>query len=245
MLPAEWTKKEDLAPVTLYGMFLSPPCIKIRVILDHYKVPFTHVDGKKPDSAYTKIPVLDVKDVQINDSYAMVLALAPVLQGAALTAEEVELEKLNTFGLMLALEAGAANEPCGAGLRKCGCNVAPRLGCFGCCICFVFTCCGPCLSCAIGPGMKPKFDEKCQKHVGAPLASAEDYGKQYGKKLGNKKFFNGDEIGIIDCSIYGHVMPFAEAGTTAGEDFLADPAIGVWYSRMHEALGVDFFSAKA
>ena len=74
---------DNLPDVKLYGMYISPPCVKVRVILDHYKVlvyvksptltgfqqvKYTRVDGKKPGSEYKKIPVLDVGDQQINDS---------------------------------------------------------------------------------------------------------------------------------------------------------------------------------
>jgi len=228
----------------LYGMFLSPPCVKIRVILDYYQVKFTVHEGKKPDSEYTKIPVLDVGDVQINDSFSMVCALAPLLQGTKLTPKEIELEKLTTFGLMLALEVETVQESCGQGLRKCGWNVAPRLsGCFPYCICCCFTVCGPCLGCAVGGGMKDGFEKKCEKHTGAALKTAAEYAKEYAEILGGQEFFYGNEAGIVDLSLYGVLMPFAEAGVQAALDFLDNPAMQTWYTALKEKAGTEHFAA--
>ncbi len=41
---------------------------KIRTVLEYYRVPYHQIDGKKPDSEYQKLPVLDIGDLQINDS---------------------------------------------------------------------------------------------------------------------------------------------------------------------------------
>ena len=59
--------------------------------------------GKKPNSEYKKVPVLDLNGVQINDSYIIVKNLAPILYGKALTEEEVKFEEAMTYGMMICL----------------------------------------------------------------------------------------------------------------------------------------------
>jgi hypothetical protein len=97
-LPSEWRTAADLTDITLYQAAISPPCVKIRAVFAFYKVPFTKHNGKKPNSPYKKIPVVDIgKDGhQINDSFIIVKSLAPILQGRPLTEEEIQLEEMNT-----------------------------------------------------------------------------------------------------------------------------------------------------
>eukprot|EP00854_Cymbomonas_tetramitiformis_P005034 gene5034-6135_t len=115
--PLTITSKDQITKVVLHQSHVSPPCCKIRAILKRYDVPFEIVEGKKPDSDYKKIPVLMVNERQINDSFIMVKSLAPILDGQALSPELLELEELNTFGLMIALELEIAES--GSELRKC------------------------------------------------------------------------------------------------------------------------------
>merc|ERR1712190_299456 len=103
--------------VVLYGMRISPPACKIRFMLNYYGVPFESKYGKKPDSDYKKIPVLDIGDRQINDSYIIVKNLAPILQGRELTDQEELVEKKLTSEIMIALE-----RECASSVRDlCGC----------------------------------------------------------------------------------------------------------------------------
>ena len=57
----QW-KKSDLTDVTLYGFSVSPPALKIKVILNYHGIPHKIVDGKKKGDAYTKVPVLLLND---------------------------------------------------------------------------------------------------------------------------------------------------------------------------------------
>ena len=84
-----WTK-DDLKEVVLHNSYMSPPCVKVRCILQHNGIKFQVIDGKKKDSEYKKIPVLLLNGVQINDSFIMVKNLAPILYGKALTEEEIK-----------------------------------------------------------------------------------------------------------------------------------------------------------
>ncbi len=64
-LPESWTVA-DLKNVVLYqNSAISPPCCKIRQVLSYYKVPFSIINGGKPNSEYKKFPVLDIQDKQV------------------------------------------------------------------------------------------------------------------------------------------------------------------------------------
>jgi len=226
-LPDVW----DLAtlktlPVTLYGSKVSPPCCKIRFMLKYYQVPFTSKEGKKPNSDYKKIPVLDIGDRQINDSYIIVKNLSPILQGRSLTEKEVAMEHSLTFGLMIALEKATATS---VG-SLCGCGSLLG-GCQGCCL----RCMAPFIACCIGPKVGKDKD----------LKSLQDYGDKLRTDLGFMAFFGGEEPSVSDASLYGVLLPFDKAGATCVEVLLGDmeDPLSKWYHRMGEkARGVDIFS---
>lgn len=223
-LPAEWTK-ESLTDVTLYQQRISPPCTKMRYILGYYQVPFKTVSGSKPDSEYKKIPVLDVNGRQINDSYIMVKSLAPILD-QPLTKEQVELEELVTFGLMIAMEKKLAGNCCS--LCKCACKVC-------CCPGFMLGCCAPIL-CCFGPSK-----------VGADqpdLKTVSEYSVQIAKFLEGKQFFSGrEEPGINDLSLYGMLGGFVAVGDSSVNDFLGgkDDPLRLWHTRMKQKLTSEYF----
>ena len=117
-LPAELTTLDGLrkANVKLYEFKFSPPCAKVRALLNYHGVEFESVEAKPHekksdiDNSYGKVPKLVINDLQINDSAVIVRTLVPVLTGGdPLTAAEVELEKVNNVrGLIGALEKETA-----------------------------------------------------------------------------------------------------------------------------------------
>mmetsp|Transcript_141461 Transcript_141461/g.439695 ORF Transcript_141461/g.439695 Transcript_141461/m.439695 type:complete len:238 (+) Transcript_141461:99-812(+) len=203
-LPKDWDLgKLKTLEVKLYGMKISPPCCKIRFLLNYYKVPFTEVDGKKPESEYKKVPVLDIADRQINDSYIIVKSLSPILQGRPLTEREVQIEHMLTFGIMLALEKATASSCC----SLCGCAGLMGGG-KGCLLrfaaCFI--------ACCVGPSMMK----------GKTLKSLPEYSESLKEHLGSQTFFGGSEPSIIDASLYGTIAPFEMAGANCVDMLLGD-----------------------
>lgn len=216
-LPADWDlEKLRTLKITLYEMRISPPCCKLRFLLEYYKIPFTKHDGKKPGSEYKKVPVLDVEDRQINDSFVMVKSLALVLQGRPLTAEEEGIEKEMTAGFMIAAEKHTASS-CG---ELCACapvaggstGVLMRL--FSCCICC-------CIAKKIGKGKE--------------LKPIEDYGDLLRGHLGSNQFLSGgSEPGVLDVSVFGVTQPWAKAKSPVLQELLgpsSDP-LSAWHERM-------------
>ena len=236
-LPSEWTKPEDIGEATIYNMAMSPPCCKIRTIFSWYKVkhfpsfaslramivdtqvPYKVINGKKPDSEYKKVPVVVVKNRQINDSYIVVKVLARILDGTDLTKEQVQIEEMTTYGLMIALEADVAGS-C-TDLVKC----APHMGCFYCCLLTSLSCC----ICCIGPANIRKRNPDTK--------SIEHYSQAYTAALGSKQYFHGDKPGIVDVSICGVLSPFVNAKSGAVDKFLgASGPLRDWYGRMSPSL---------
>lgn len=224
-LPSEW----DLGTlktldIKLYGMSISPPCCKIRFLLNYYKVPFTEIRGKKPNSDYQKIPVLDIADRQINDSYIIVKNLSPILQGRPLTEQEVDIEHFLTFGIMLALEKKTASDT----RSLCGCAglMGGGMGC-------VLRCCAPVIACCIGPRMMKDKD----------LRSLPEYSQSLKDYLGTHPFFGGPEPSVTDASLFGTIAPFDAAGAASAIELLGDTSspLRKWFEAMSvKAAGSNF-----
>eukprot|EP00472_Partenskyella_glossopodia_P010849 CAMPEP_0197538428 /NCGR_PEP_ID=MMETSP1318-20131121/59655_1 /TAXON_ID=552666 /ORGANISM="Partenskyella glossopodia, Strain RCC365" /LENGTH=197 /DNA_ID=CAMNT_0043096835 /DNA_START=116 /DNA_END=709 /DNA_ORIENTATION=- len=190
----------------------------MRIILAHYGVRHRTVNGKKPNSSYTKIPVLDINDRQINDSHIMVKNLAPVLDGKSLTPELIETEAFFTYKVMLSLEADTM-ESCG---DLCGCG---RLlgGCFGC----LLSCFSCCLCCYLHGKLRKSKN----------LLSTEEYGVALGGKLNGKRFFHGEEMGIVDVSIFGGIKAFEEAGNSSFQTLMdSSPELKAWFESMQKSV---------
>mmetsp|Transcript_1862 Transcript_1862/g.4254 ORF Transcript_1862/g.4254 Transcript_1862/m.4254 type:complete len:256 (-) Transcript_1862:276-1043(-) len=229
-LPREWdlTALKSM-PVTLYSGKISPPCCKIRFLLEYYEVPYRTVEGKKPDSSYQKIPVLDIGPRQINDSFIIVKSLAPILQGRPLTQDEEDIEREVTFGLMIAGEkstAGSCRELC-----SCGILMGGALGCL--------LRVAACVLCCVGPRKVGQ---------GKSLRSIQEYGDILREHLASGKFLGGgDKPSVLDVSVFGVLQPFVKVQATWVEELLgpnsSDTLFG-WFERMEEATShVDIFKA--
>mmetsp|Transcript_4018 Transcript_4018/g.11771 ORF Transcript_4018/g.11771 Transcript_4018/m.11771 type:complete len:247 (+) Transcript_4018:86-826(+) len=225
-LPSSW----DLAalralPVTLYGNKISPPCCKLRFLLQYFDVPFSSQEGKKPNSEYKKIPVLDIGDRQINDSYIIVKTLAPILQGRELTPRELKIEEILTFEIMIALERDCASST--RSLCGCGSLLGGLKG-------FALSSMAPAIAVCVAPRIGK---DKNLQEVGA-------YGDYLKMELGSSPFFGGAEPGITDASIYGVLLPFEAVGAECVTSLMgASPnPLRAWYDRMAEkARGTNIF----
>ena len=131
-----WTK-EDLKDVTLYQMAVSPPCTKIRAILQYHNVPFKIINGKKKDSDYQKVPVLVLNGIQLNDSFLIVQHLSKIIYGKEMTPDEIDFEKQMAYGFQSACQSNVLAK--GWAMRNmvgkwCGCGAANCFAIF-CCTC--------------------------------------------------------------------------------------------------------------
>ncbi len=162
------------------------------------------------------MPVVIVQNRQINDSFIVVKSLARILDGSDLSKDLIEIEEMNTYGLMVALEADVAGS-C-TDLVKC----APNMGCCFCCLLTSFSCC----ICCFAPGnFRKRFPD---------LKGLEHYSQQFTKALGSKQYFHGDKPGIVDVSICGVMSPFVHAGNQVSiTKFLGSSGpLFEWYNRM-------------
>ena len=125
----------------------------------------------------------------------MVKNLSPIIYGKPLSDDELAFEKEMTYGLMLKLEAKVimnSND-----MKNCGDKAG---GCMKCCFCFCcyFKCC------------------KAKMHKGfleRNTMESDDFDKEMqmiDAKLSKNKFLSGDEIGILDLSLYGASYPMGK-----------------------------------
>lgn len=220
-IPKEWTSAEALGECILYGGSYSPPTLKVKAILMKYGVAHKLAMNKKKGSAYSKVPVLDIGDKQINDSYVISRVLAPILTGVELTDAEVEFEDMTTYGLMLAMEVSVMDDA--ADLRKCAVQMGGCMGCFLACI-----------ACIVPLSIKPSSGIK---EMYPSLGSVGMYGAKFAALLDTSKFFHGDTCGVVDCSLYGALEPFRTSRCKCYDEFMAtSPMLGMWHSRVKECI---------
>lgn len=211
-LPA-WTNA-DLTDVVLYQGKMSPPCCKIRAVLNYYRVPYRIVEGKMPDSDYKKIPVLLVNDHQINDSFIMVKSLAPVLGAEKLSPELLAVENMNTYHLMVALEAEVADSV--SDLCLCSCFMGGFLGCGLCLV-------APCIPVlGISDGIRKKTEN---------LFSIEQCAQRILNTMNGQTFIHGSKPGIVDVSLYGMLEPFVQTKVSVANKLLS-LGLTPWHNRM-------------
>ncbi len=218
-LPDEWKNARDLGQVTLYQNPLSPPCCKLRMIFKFYSVDFITVAGPKKNSEYKKIPVVIIHNRQINDSFIVVKSLARILDGSDLSPELLELEHVTTYELMISLEIAVASSCCS--LLTC----AKFLPCLSCVGMTLFSCCIS--TCGAG-SFKKKFPDVKPVH---------HYTSMYTAALGNKSYFHGDSIGVVDLSLCGVLAVFDHAGLEVVSAFLGSHGpLLEWYRRIEPQL---------
>lgn len=199
----------------LYGQFPSPPFSKVKYILDRYGVQYTTISSTKKDSDYKKIPVLVIGGKQINDSQIIATILAKVFEGVEYSPAELEIEKLNTTELMIACEVYVMDST--PELQRCGNATGGCSGAILCCL----ACCIPCFGVSKGP--RAKFPN---------LRSVLLIAKDYAERLGDKKYFHGDTCGVIDCSLFGILIPFQKSKSATFRDFVSVDSLREWHLRM-------------
>ncbi|KAK3285781.1 hypothetical protein CYMTET_6621 [Cymbomonas tetramitiformis] len=218
-LPADWTAS-SLNDVVLYGTHASPPCFKIRALLNLAGVKYERSFGKSSGS-YRKFPVLFVNGRQINDSYIITKTLAPILFGQPLTPADIELEETITFGLMLACEREAfGDEEC----LKQWASVAGLTGLTGLLI----------------RNLAPL---SYGKEAAARLSKRYPNLRQPGEyclelqrilDVRGTPFFAGTRPGAIDASAYGALCAWASGGENTmpfAKQALTKSGLDAWYER--------------
>ena len=215
--PLAWQSKDDMKDAVLHQMHGSPPCVKIRMLLEYCKVPFTIANGKKKGSAYQKVPVMIASGRQINDSYIIYKNLVPVLCGQPF---HEEWQDKITYQLQPSIEAEAFVDHKGD-FYKMGTKAFGMPGCIACCIA------GP-MGRKMGNGIRAK-DPK--------LPPSAEVGKAFAAKMGADNFFGGEQPGQVDIGYYGTLVVFKWCDCTSVEAHLDATGLGsVWGSRRHPPL---------
>ena len=169
-------------------------------ILKYHNVKYTHIESKKRDSEYQKIPVLMLNGRQINDSFIMVKNLSKILDRKELTKEEIEFESEMTFGFMIATEILTLG-------TKRGMKEYAKKNLTGCCKQFCI--CLLCYGCCIAPGLNRRVREK--NNIGLhDEVDVDKYLKMIEERLSKNDFLQGPNIQIQDLSLYGMLYRFAQ-----------------------------------
>jgi len=217
---------------TLYQFDQSPPCWKVRALLHYYGVPYESVTaypGSKVeglDNTYQKIPKLMVDDVQINDSAVVYRTLGPLLSGTPLTAAQVELEKRNNIkGLLGALEKETASSY--FGIAEATRALTADWGKTS----YVAALIKPVLPYAAGlifPLPMLALSRAPHGKDGPSLA----HGKVYQEALGKGPFFHGEQLGLLDLSLYGTFACFLSLRSPPAAAVLDQCGLRAWYERV-------------
>lgn len=212
-VPFPFKTKDELKNLVLHQTKSSPPSNKVRGILRFYGLPFSTEQGKKPGSVYTKYPVLLVNGFQINDSYIISKTLAPILCGAPLSAELLELDEFITYTVINALLVEMTSVP--SQVRKYFSTLSGLKA-------WIFWLMSP-----IFPFFAPNILRKKMRKPG----TLEEHGKTLCTALKGNLYFHGNEPGIIDAGLYGMLGYFDNIDALGFQKLMAC-GLKEWHDRM-------------
>ena len=232
-LPKDLDLKKE--KIKLYGFDFSPPCMKVRVLLNYYGIPYEWIQampGQKKDDlddSYKKVPKLVIGERQINDSAVIFRTLAPFLTGSPMTQSEILLEKDNNIrGFLGALEKETASSYYGivcasSSFMASWSTTTGKLA-------------RPVLPYVLG--LVAPLPWALFKFV-APHGrdgTSMEFGKRYQAALGDKKYFSGEAIGPLDLSLYGTFKCFGYFNSPPAAAVLKECGLKEWYERCDAAV---------
>lgn len=237
--PLNWTSKDDIKDVVIYGGIVNPPVTKIRAHLAYHSISYQCIErspNSQPEGCYQKIPSIVVGDRQVNDSYVILKFLVPVLYGG-LSAAELEWEEKITYGAMIAMEVEAMEDPdsCGALLKMGG---FPS---------FLAWVAYPLLPVG-GPGKKRPTNirqkrstpEKVEKY--GELRKCSEYLLEFKNALGDKAFFSGKNPGPVDVSLFATFKAFGSLPYT--QRAIEEAGLTDWYGHVGAKIPKSFDDDK-
>ena len=138
--------------------------------------------------------------------------------------QEINFEEQMTFGLMNALEAKVIRNT--NDKKNCANKGSAGMKCCFAFICY-FTCC------------ENHMNKKFLKRQGLENDNLQKYIDLIDQQLGSNKFLHGDEIGILDLSLYGVTNQFAKEPKMECIKEMEDmsPLFKEWLSRMTPIIG--------
>ena len=165
---------------------------------------------------------------QLNDSFIIVQALAPLLHGAKLSEEDLAFEKQMAYGFQSACLSNVMEN--GWNFRK---MVGKWFGC-GAANCLTFCCCNcPCYRHHMLNKKKQAGDKNTAADIYKYLIIIEE-------RLEKHEFLSGKELGILDLSLYGMTHTFSSEPNMGFFQDMLDKSekFARWWLKMHNIVGV-------
>jgi len=225
------------AKIVLYEFSFSPPCAKVRALLNFYSIPFesnTTTPGQSKegiDNAYKKVPRMTIDGFQINDSAVIFRTLAPLLSGSPLTAAEVELEKSNNVrGFMGALEKETASSFWGIAGAVDALYGTPSSSLSAYLV-------KPVAKYAAGLVWPLPWTLMHFAPHGSDGDSLKFAHRYYGHLLATGgPYFHGEKIGPVDLSIYGTLKTFLVMHAPMADHVLDAAELRSWFEKVDAAV---------
>jgi hypothetical protein len=232
--PLEWVSKADLVDVVVHGPAFSVVTTKLRCYLTYAKIPFEHQQhlkdkpqGFKPGTDYKKVPVIDVKGRQVNDSAIILKYIMPVL-GLDFHQEwedRIVLELDTSFKLHCSSTDWAK-----LAVKTVG---APWF-----------------LSWVVGAFLKNlEIGQGKNNIANSGLGHKEiqelDFAKDFKTAMKGNKFFESNEApGHVDLSFYGFLAGFLYADCKIATDLVEQADLGSWVDAMKELVPLESLFPK-
>jgi hypothetical protein len=233
--PLEWKSKSDLVDVVVHGPAFSVVTTKLRCYLTYAKIPFVHEQhlkdtpqGMKPGSDYQKVPVIDVKGRQVNDSAIILKYLMPVLG--------LEFHQEWEDRLVLEVDTALKMHTSSSDWAKLAVKTigAPSF-----------------ISCILGPYLRRletgqgKFNI-ANSGLGHKEIQELDFAKDFKAGMNGNKFFLGNDApGHVDLSFYGLMAGFLYADCDIANDLMEQADLGAWVDAMKEVVPLESLFPKA
>mmetsp|Transcript_43723 Transcript_43723/g.51199 ORF Transcript_43723/g.51199 Transcript_43723/m.51199 type:complete len:262 (-) Transcript_43723:404-1189(-) len=230
--PVNWSSKDDLTDVVVYGHISSPPMTKVRYHLAFAGVKYECVERngrKQPKGFYKKIPSIKVNNRVVNDSYIIVKNLFPALYPNEKDVA-LEWEEKITYGLQLAMEIEAMEDPASQADLLVLVGIPKILS----------TVCG-CILPVGGPNRTiPKMIKNSRKKVDekyGPLKTLHDYLRDIKNEIGDGKqsfFGSATSAGAVDVSVFATLKTYYSLPYV--ENAVNEANLSIWWNLMENVM---------
>lgn len=228
--PLNWGSKDDFKDVVLYGSMASPLCAKLRAYLIMYNIDHKMINCMtKKGSDYKKMPVLDVKGRQVNDSYIILKNMVPALTGVE--AIDEQWETILSYQLAPAIEWSLSSADAVKWMSPPH-GFGPPYCLLKCCLASII------MNRVVKPNIVKARKAMPDKYKEVSLG---DIGTKLKTDINQKKkmFHGGEEPGPVDISFYSVCSPFYFSRCENVTSMISECGLQTWWDEMEKAIPLD------